>query len=86
MHGEFGVVPYRGDEIIEHRLDQTLLLREVPIERGGRDAGPAGDLLKGDLRNWTLTTLGVLGGALGAVSPDRQLRLSGFDNPAERAG
>ncbi|MEV1329205.1 hypothetical protein AB0J20_06480 [Micromonospora costi] len=43
---------------------------------------------RGNATYWTLTTLGALGGALGvigAVSPDRQLRLSGFDNPAERA-
>ncbi|WP_329108664.1 hypothetical protein OG792_08415 [Micromonospora sp. NBC_01699] len=42
---------------------------------------------QGKATYWTLTTLGVLGGALGilgAVSPDRQLRLSGFGDPAER--
>ncbi|MFC3500152.1 hypothetical protein ACFOOK_04110 [Micromonospora krabiensis] len=36
---------------------------------------------------WTLTTLGALGGALGGlgvVSPERQLRLSGFENPTRR--
>ncbi|WP_326560906.1 hypothetical protein [Micromonospora sp. NBC_01796] len=42
---------------------------------------------RGGATYWTLTTLGVLGGVLGAlgvVSPDRQLRMSGFETPAER--
>ncbi|MEV4625610.1 hypothetical protein AB0J90_04890 [Micromonospora sp. NPDC049523] len=41
---------------------------------------------RGGATYWTLTTLGVLGGVLGAlgvVSPNRQLRMSGFETPAE---
>ncbi|GAA1852402.1 hypothetical protein GCM10009687_18820 [Asanoa iriomotensis] len=40
-----------------------------------------------DAAFWTLTTLGAAGaalGILGVVSPDRQLRLSGFERPTER--
>jgi hypothetical protein len=42
---------------------------------------------RGSATYWTLSTLGVLGGLLGAmgvVRPDRQLRMSGFETPAER--